>query len=55
MDKPYADLHVHSFYSDGSMSPEEIIEAAVDNNVGLRSVKNMTYLLRQVLIIMAHS
>ncbi|MCL1872919.1 MAG: PHP domain-containing protein [Clostridiales bacterium] len=34
MDKPYVDLHIHSFYSDSSMSPEEIIEAAVANGVG---------------------
>jgi len=38
MDKLYADLHVHSYYSDGSMSPEEIVEAAVENGVGLLAV-----------------
>jgi len=38
MDRPFADLHVHSFYSDGSMSPEEIIEAAVSNGVGTLAV-----------------
>lgn len=24
------DLHTHSIYSDGAMSPEEIVDAAVD-------------------------
>ena len=38
MDRPFADLHVHSFYSDGSMSPEEIVEAAVLNGVGTLAV-----------------
>jgi len=30
MDKIYADLHVHSYFSNGSMSPAEIVEAAVE-------------------------
>lgn len=38
MEKPYADLHVHSFYSDGSMSPEEIVEQAVSNKVGILAI-----------------
>jgi len=38
MDKLYADLHVHSYFSDGSMSPAEIVEAAVKNEVGLLAV-----------------
>lgn len=38
VDKPFADLHVHSFYSDGSMSPEEIIESAVSNGVGTLAI-----------------
>ena len=38
MEKPFADLHIHSYYSDGSMSPEEIIEAAVENRVGLLAI-----------------
>lgn len=36
--KPFVDLHVHSFYSDGNMSPEEIVEAAVSNNVGVLAI-----------------
>ena len=38
MEKPFADLHIHSYYSDGSMSPEEIVEAAVENDVGLLAI-----------------
>lgn len=32
----YADLHIHSNYSDGSMSPEKIIENAI--NLGVKSI-----------------
>jgi len=38
MNKPYADLHVHSYYSDGSMSPEELVEAAIENGVGILAI-----------------
>ena len=38
MEKLYVDMHVHSFYSDGSMSPGEIVEAAVWNGVGVLAV-----------------
>lgn len=34
----FADLHVHSFYSDGSMSPDEIVEAALKSDVGVLAV-----------------
>ena len=34
----FVDLHVHSFYSDGSMSPDEIVNAALKNNVGLLAI-----------------
>jgi len=33
-----ADLHVHSYYSDGTMSPEEILEAALAKDVGLLAI-----------------
>ncbi len=33
-----ADLHTHSYYSDGTMSPKEILKAALDNGVGLLSL-----------------
>jgi len=50
MDKPFADLHVHSFFSDGSMSPEEIIEAAVTNDVGVLAVSDHNMLDGSVMI-----
>jgi 3',5'-nucleoside bisphosphate phosphatase len=33
-----ADLHIHSFYSDGTMSPEEILITAFNKNVGLLAI-----------------
>lgn len=33
-----ADLHIHSYYSDGTMSPTEILETACKKNVGLISI-----------------
>jgi predicted metal-dependent phosphoesterase TrpH len=33
-----ADLHTHSYYSDGTMSPAEILEAASNNGVGLIAI-----------------
>ena len=38
MTKPYADLHVHSIFSDGSMTPDEIVQAAIENDIGLLAV-----------------
>lgn len=29
----YVDLHIHSFYSDGTMSPQEILQEAIKNKV----------------------
>lgn len=34
----FADLHIHSYYSDGTMSPTEILETARNKNVGLISI-----------------
>jgi predicted metal-dependent phosphoesterase TrpH len=34
----YADLHIHSTHSDGSLSPEEIVREAVAHRVGLIAV-----------------
>lgn len=34
----YVDLHIHSYYSDGTMSPEEIIQEAIKNNVSVISI-----------------
>lgn len=36
--KNYVDLHVHSCYSDGSLTPEEIVEMAVQKGVGLLAI-----------------
>lgn len=33
-----ADLHIHSFYSDGTMSPEEILEKAINRNIGFLAI-----------------
>ena len=38
MTKPYADLHIHSCFSDGSLTPEEIVQAALENKLGLLAV-----------------
>lgn len=32
------DLHIHSYYSDGTYTPEEIIDKAIENNVGTISL-----------------
>ncbi len=34
----YIDLHLQSYYSDGTMSPEELVRAAVNNQVGLMAI-----------------
>lgn len=34
----YVDLHTHSCYSDGTMSPDEIVETARENNVGILAI-----------------
>ena len=34
----FVDMHIHSFYSDGSMSPDEIVESACKNGVGVLAV-----------------
>jgi len=38
MAEKYADLHTHSYYSDGTMSPEELLSEALKNDVGLLAV-----------------
>ena len=35
-----ADLHVHSYYSDGTMSPEDIVKAASAKGVGLLAISD---------------
>ena len=32
------DLHIHSYYSDGTMSPQEIVKDAKNKNVGIISI-----------------
>ena len=34
----YVDLHIHSYYSDGSMSPHDIITSALENKVGILAI-----------------
>ena len=38
MPDKFVDLHIHSFYSDGTMSPKEILEEAIKNNVGVMAI-----------------
>lgn len=38
MNIQYMDLHIHSTYSDGTMSPMEIIEECERNNVSVVSI-----------------
>jgi DNA polymerase III alpha subunit len=38
MTEKTADLHIHSYYSDGTMSPEEIYKAALKNQVGILAI-----------------
>jgi predicted metal-dependent phosphoesterase TrpH len=35
-----ADLHIHSFYSDGTMSPEDILTVALEKGVGLLAISD---------------
>ena len=35
---PFVDLHLHSYYSDGTMSAEEIVRRAVANKVGVLAI-----------------
>ncbi|MCL2704352.1 MAG: PHP domain-containing protein [Defluviitaleaceae bacterium] len=37
-------MHVHSYFSDGSLTPEEIVEAAKKNNVGVLAVADHNFL-----------
>ena len=34
----YADLHIHSWYSDGTYSPDEVVQQAINQNMSLISV-----------------
>ena len=36
----FADLHIHTCYSDGTMTPEEVIKAAQAAGVGLLAVSD---------------
>lgn len=37
-DMSYVDLHVHSYYSDGTMSPQEILNEAIKNKVEVLAI-----------------
>ena len=39
----FADLHIHSWYSDGTMTPKEIIEKAKTENITLISISDHEY------------
>ena len=41
------DLHIHSYYSDGTMSPQEIVEEAIRKNV-------RCYLQSQIMMFWIH-
>ena len=32
--KKYIDIHTHTNYSDGELSPDELLKKAVENNIG---------------------
>jgi len=38
MENLFVDMHVHSIYSDGSMAPDEIVESACQNGIGVLAV-----------------
>jgi predicted metal-dependent phosphoesterase TrpH len=38
LSKEYVDLHIHSYYSDGTMSPEEIVASAKEQGVGIIAI-----------------
>lgn len=38
MQDKIADLHIHSYYSDGTMSPEDILSLALNKGVGLIAI-----------------
>ena len=59
MDK-YIDLHAHTNFSDGELTPDELIKLAINNNVGIlaitdhdtiEGVKNITYRPNNIQII----
>lgn len=56
-DIPFVDLHVHSYYSDGTFSPEQILEQAENAGVGLLAIADhdMTEGSAELCKISAHS
>jgi len=40
MKNVFADLHIHSYYSDGTMSPRQILDLAKERNVGLIAISD---------------
>lgn len=43
--KPYVDMHMHSIYSDGELTPNELIKKAYENNIGIISITDHDTLL----------
>ncbi len=47
MGKYYIDMHIHSTNSDGILTPEQIVEEANKNNVGVLSITDHDFLLER--------
>ena len=46
----YADLHIHSSYSDGELTPEEIVKLAIKNDIKCISITDHDTIESQYII-----